>query len=149
MSSGEGFVGCISRVVFDDHFPLRRLFQENRRSNVKAYPSDDSVREDACGIEPVTHPYEEIESRPPPIDWEPPIGSDAASVGGIIAGILFALILITFISLFLTGKLYQLQQKGDYVTREDLGARDALDPDTAVLKSKTGPDVSKKKEYFI
>ena len=150
MSSGEGFVGCISRVVFDDHFPLRRLFQENRRSNVKAYPSDDSVREDTCGIESVTHPPEEVESRPPPPPYKDlENGSGAASVGGIIAGILFALILITFISLFLTGKVYQLQQKGDYVTREDLGARDALDPDTAVLKSKTGPDVSKKKEYFI
>ena len=150
MSSGEGFVGCISRVVFDDHFPLRRLFQENRRSNVKAYPSDDSVREDTCGIESVTHPPEEVESRPPPkyIGKEDE-DSGAASIAGIIAGIIFALILITFVSLFFTGKLYQLQQKGDYVTREDLGAKDARDPDTAVLKSKTGPDVSKKKEYFI
>ena len=41
------------------------------------------------------------------------------------------------------------RQKGDYVTHEDKGAEHALDPDTAVVKGTTGPDVTKKKEYFI
>ena len=30
----EGFVGCISRVEFDDLYPLKLMFQENRPSNV-------------------------------------------------------------------------------------------------------------------
>ena len=150
MDSGEGFVGCISRVSFDDHFPLRRLFQENRRSNVRAFPSDDSVREDTCGIESVTHPPETIESRPPPNTFWRGDGDDSrTSTASIIFGIVIGFILIVFIALYASGKLYFLTQKGDYVTREDLGAKDALDPDTAVLKSKTGPDVTKEKEYFI
>ena len=64
MGTGEGFIGCISRVQFDDHFPLRRLFQESRRSNVYSVP--ENIREDDCGIEPVTHPPEIRATRPPP-----------------------------------------------------------------------------------
>lgn len=56
MDSGEGFVGCISRVTFNDYFPLQRLFQEDRKSNVRAFPSNMEVFEDKCGIEPATHP---------------------------------------------------------------------------------------------
>lgn len=152
MDSGEGFVGCISRVSFDDHFPLRRLFQENRRSNVRAMPSDDSVREDTCGIESVTHPPELIESRPPPSTYNfgrDAYGSSGTSATSIVLAIITLVIILILIALFASGKFYAWRQQGDYVTREDIGARDALDPDTAVLKSKTGPDVSKKKEYFI
>lgn len=150
MDSGEGFVGCISRVSFDDHFPLRRLFQENRRQNVRAFPSDESVREDTCGIESVTHPPETIESRPPPhLHFPYDYDSIGATATSIIVGVIVGIILFVIVGLYASGKIYFLQQQGDYVTREDIGARDALDPDTAVLKSKTGPDVSKKKEYFI
>jgi hypothetical protein len=56
MDTGEGFIGCISRVTFDDHFPLRRLYQENRRGNVHSYPIGAEIHEDTCGIEPHTHP---------------------------------------------------------------------------------------------
>lgn len=56
MDTGEGFIGCISRVTFDDHFPLRRLFQENKRGNVQAFPQGAEIREDTCGIEPVVYP---------------------------------------------------------------------------------------------
>lgn len=87
MGTGEGFVGCISRVQFDDHFPLRRLFQESRRSNVWAVPDD--IREDDCGIEPVTHPPELRATRPPPtlppgysINAYTAGGDDSAILGG-------------------------------------------------------------------
>ena len=30
----EGFVGCISRVEFDDIYPLKLMFQENRPGNI-------------------------------------------------------------------------------------------------------------------
>lgn len=64
MDSGDGFVGCVSHVSFDDNFPLRALFQEVKRPNVHAFPPDDSVREDACGIEPIRPPPERPEQRP-------------------------------------------------------------------------------------
>ena len=41
------------------------------------------------------------------------------------------------------------RQKGAYLTREDEGARDAFDADTAVLQGRTGHQVEKKKEWFI
>jgi len=37
-SMREGFVGCISRVEFDDIYPLKYLFQENRPQNIRSYP---------------------------------------------------------------------------------------------------------------
>ena len=44
---------------------------------------------------------------------------------------------------------YFNRHKGEYVTREDEGAADAFDADTAVLQGKTGHHVEKKKEWFI
>ena len=151
MTTGEGFVGCISRVSFDDHFPLRRLFQENRRANVEAFPSLDSVREDTCGIESVTHPPEIIETRPPPISSLSQVDNSALgayAIFSIVAGSLLFIILLGIGALILSGR-FAAQQKGDYKTYEDKGARDALDPDAAVMKGKIFFDTSKKKEYFI
>ena len=34
----EGFVGCISRVEFDEIIPLKLLFQEDPLSNIQAVP---------------------------------------------------------------------------------------------------------------
>lgn len=31
-----GFIGCVSRVEFDDIYPLKLLFQENGPGNVKS-----------------------------------------------------------------------------------------------------------------
>ena len=33
---GEGFIGCISRVEFDDIYPLKLLFQQNPPPNVRS-----------------------------------------------------------------------------------------------------------------
>ncbi len=60
----EGFVGCISRVEFDEIIPLKLLFQEDPLSNIQASP--ETITEDFCGIEPVTLPPEEEETRRPP-----------------------------------------------------------------------------------
>ncbi|GFU06145.1 neurexin-4 [Trichonephila clavipes] len=149
MGTGEGFSGCISRVQFDDHFPLRRLFQESRRSNVWAVPDD--IREDDCGIEPVTHPPEIRETRPPPtlppgvsIEAFTAGGDDSAILGGILALIFIALILMAI----LIGR-YMSRHKGEYKTHEDTGAKDAPDADTAVRMGRTGHGVPKKEEWFI
>lgn len=148
MSTGDGFVGCISRISFDDHFPLRRLFQQNRRSNVAAFPSDDSVREDTCGIESVTHPPDIEETRPPSSWYNTSDDGGSGPVIAIVSLSIVAVIIIVVVLLLLSGRILG-QHKGDYVTHEDKGARDALDPDMAVVKGKTGPDISKKVEYFI
>jgi contactin associated protein-like 2 len=79
----EGFVGCVSRVEFDDIFPLKLAFQEDGPANVKSlggiyfenrcwivsyvlFFHTDPLTEDFCGVEPVTHPPPELETRPPP-----------------------------------------------------------------------------------
>ncbi|XP_035221319.1 neurexin-4-like isoform X2 [Stegodyphus dumicola] len=149
MGSGEGFSGCISRVQFDDHFPLRRLFQESRRSSlVYSFPED--IREDDCGIEPVTHPPEIRATRPPPslprvhIEAHTAGADDSAILGGILALIFIALILMAI----LIGR-YMSRHKGEYKTHEDTGAKDAPDADTAVRMGKTGHGVPKKEEWFI
>merc|ERR1712223_344193 len=35
----EGFVGCISRVEFDEIIPLKLYFQEDHLSNIRASPT--------------------------------------------------------------------------------------------------------------
>lgn len=42
----DGFVGCISRVQFDDIYPLKLLFQQNPPSNVKSLGS--KLKKTAC-----------------------------------------------------------------------------------------------------
>ncbi|XP_027198540.2 neurexin-4 isoform X2 [Dermatophagoides pteronyssinus] len=151
MDSGEGFIGCISRVIFDDHFPLRRLYQENKRSNVRAFPSDAEIFEDKCGIEPPTHPPDVHEARPPPTlrpGDKIPGGFSQGSTSAIIGGFLAALVVLLILFCFASSR-FIARQKGEYVTHEDQGADSALDPDTAVVKGTTGPDVSVKREYFI
>lgn len=64
-SMADGFVGCVSRVEFDDIYPLKLMFQENPPANVRAFGG--AHTENFCGVEPVTHPPPIIETRPPPI----------------------------------------------------------------------------------
>ncbi|KAF7493590.1 Neurexin-4 [Sarcoptes scabiei] len=147
MDSGEGFIGCISRVTFDDHFPLRRLYQENKRSNVRAYPSEAEIFEDKCGVEPPTHPPDKPPPKIPPgivIPGSFSPSSTSAIIGGFLAALIVLLLLFCFAS-----SRFIARQKGEYVTHEDQGADNAMDPDTAVVKGTTGPDVSVKREYFI
>lgn len=89
-SMSEGFAGCISRVEFDDIYPLKLLFQEAGPQNIKSVPGMillflfcyvnvstnphwimwlflAALTEDFCGVEPVTHPPLILETRPPPI----------------------------------------------------------------------------------
>lgn len=44
---------------------------------------------------------------------------------------------------------YLARHKGEYLTQEDRGADSALDPDSAVVRSHTGHQVHKRKEWFI
>ena len=143
----EGFVGCISRVEFDEIIPLKLLFQEDPLSNIHAIP--ETINEDFCGIEPVTLPPEKEETRRPPQvnpeNIEEYYSRTSSAVLGIILAILFLILVLFAVCL---GK-YMNRHKGVYVTREDEGARDAFDADTAVLQGRTGHHVEKKKEWFI
>jgi contactin associated protein-like 2 len=143
----EGFIGCISRVEFDDIYPLKWLFQQNPPPNIKKEPS--SISEDFCGIEPVTNPPDVRETRPPPIvdedklqEFYPPAHS--AILGGILAVLFIALVCMAI----LIGR-YMSRHKGDYVTQEDKGAEYAPDEHFAVMQGATGHQVQQKKEIFI
>ncbi|XP_037077465.1 LOW QUALITY PROTEIN: neurexin-4-like [Pollicipes pollicipes] len=143
----EGFVGCISRVEFDDIYPLKLMFQENRPSNVMG--SSPKIHEDYCGIEPVRHPEEVTETRPPPEVDEDIVSSlynelDAAVLGGVLAVVLIAIIVMAILI-----ARYTSRHKGDYLTREDSGADGAEDADEAVAQGRTGHHVEKMKEFFI
>ncbi|KAL3247876.1 hypothetical protein MRX96_056793 [Rhipicephalus microplus] len=120
-------------------------------SNVHAYP-EGAVREDTCGIEPVTYAPPEDETRPPPTlppgvyrePWAVSSYADSAILGGVLAVILAAIVIMAII----LGR-YVSRHKGEYLTYEDSGAKDAPDADTAVVHGVRGHDVTKKREWFI
>nr|UEK51597.1 neurexin IV-like protein [Parasacculina yatsui] len=146
-SMTEGFLGCISRVQFDDIFPLKEMFQENRPDYVTG--NRDSIHEDFCGVEPQRLAEEDTESRPPPEVDEAIIRSlynhvDSAMIGGVVSVLLLVVILAVILLCH-----YTARHKGDYLTREDSGADIAMDADEAVAMGYTGPHVEKMKEFFI
>ncbi|XP_043250778.1 neurexin-4 isoform X2 [Colletes gigas] len=146
-SMTEGFAGCISRVEFDDIYPLKLLFQEDGPSNVRSFGTP--LTEDFCGVEPITHPPDVVETRPPPQLDEDILRAayneiDTAILGSVLAVIIIALVIMAV----LIGR-YMSRHKGEYLTQEDKGAEIALDPDSAVVHSTTGHQVQKKKEWFI
>lgn len=143
----EGFIGCISRVEFDDIYPLKWLFQQNPPPNIKKFP--ETISEDFCGIEPLTHPPDVRETRPPSNfdddklqEFYPP--SHSAILGGILAVLFIALVCMAI----LIGR-YMSRHKGDYITQEDKGAEYAPDEHFAVMNAATGHQVQQKKEIFI
>ncbi|CAH0552688.1 unnamed protein product [Brassicogethes aeneus] len=146
-SMHEGFVGCISRVEFDDIYPLKLLFQQEGPGNVKSLGT--ALTEDYCGVEPITHPPNIIETRPAPILDEDLLKkaynqTDSAILGSVLAIIFLALVIL---GIFIGRYLHR--HKGEYLTQEDAGADSAVDPDTAVVHGTTGHHVQKKKEWFI
>lgn len=161
-SMTEGFIGCISRVEFDDIYPLKLLFQQNGPLNVKSFGPP---IEDFCGVEPVTHPPNPLETRPPPVLDEDKLRqaynqTDSAIIGGMVnslvykvcyifgLGVLAFLFLALIILLILLGR-YVARHKGEYLTQEDKGADNVSDPDAAVVQSRTGHQVTKRREWFI
>ncbi|XP_066300050.1 contactin-associated protein-like 2 [Branchiostoma lanceolatum] len=174
--SNKGFKGCISRVMFNDVFPLKFYFLKKqniefqRGGTVRAVP-DDSLLRSSCGIEPVIMPPRTVEPWPTAqadiyqttladgmLTTEAAIvpdvvgaresnSSDAAVIGGVVAVLIFVLLVL----LCMLAR-YAFRHKGSYNTNEAKGADQADDPDTAVVAGDprhTGSDVGKKKEWFI
>uniref|UniRef100_A0A646QGQ6 Neurexin4 n=1 Tax=Hemiscolopendra marginata TaxID=943146 RepID=A0A646QGQ6_9MYRI len=148
MKPGTGFIGCISRVEFDDVYPLQLLFQQDKPANIRADPP--TLKKDFCGIQPVEYATELPQTRPPDGDYDAAWAEEGAQpansavLGGVLAVIFIALVIMAI----LIGR-YASRHKGEYRTHEDTGAHDAPDADTAIVQGHTGHDVSKKKEWFI
>jgi len=99
------------------------------------------MTENFCGVEPITLPPEEEETRPPPSIGEGDMENFYHAANSALLGTTLSIIFIGLvISAVLVGK-YLNRQKGEYVTREDEGANDAFDADTAVLQGRTGHQV--------
>ncbi|XP_077286493.1 neurexin-4 isoform X2 [Arctopsyche grandis] len=146
-SMAEGFAGCVSRVEFDDIYPLKLLFQEAGPLSVKSYPGP--LTEDFCGVEPVTHPPLILETRPPPLLDEDQLAkdyhrTDEAILGGVLAVIFIALVIVAAIVVRMVAR-----HRGEYLTQEEAGAAGAPDSDEAALRAHTGPRVLKRQEFFI
>ncbi|XP_066260020.1 neurexin-4 isoform X2 [Euwallacea similis] len=146
-SMSEGFIGCVSRVEFDDIYPLKLLFQQSGPGNVKVL--GDPLNEDFCGVEPVTHPPDIVETRPPPIVDEDKVRRAYNQTDSAILGSVLAIVFLAFVILCIVIGRYIHRHKGEYLTQEDAGADMAQDPDEAVVHGTTGHHVQKRKEWFI
>nr|CAG4648471.1 EOG090X00DN [Polyphemus pediculus] len=146
-SMQEGFIGCISRVEFDDIYPLKWLFQQNPPPNIRKFP--ESISEDFCGIEPVTHPPDVRETRPPQIIDEDKLQEFYPPAHSAILGAILAVLFIALVCMAILIGRYMSRHKGDYVTQEDKGAEYAPDEHFAVMNAATGHQVQQKKEIFI
>ncbi|KAJ6647209.1 Neurexin-4 [Pseudolycoriella hygida] len=146
-SMPDGFIGCVSRVEFDDIYPLKLLFQENGPGNVKSLGTQ--LTEDFCGVEPVTHPPIEIETRKPPIIDEEKLRKAYNQVDSAILGAVLAIIFLLLVIMAILIGRYLSRHKGEYLTQEDKGADACDDPDEAIVNSATGHQVTKRKEWFI
>ncbi|XP_076259208.1 neurexin-4 isoform X1 [Rhynchophorus ferrugineus] len=146
-SMSEGFIGCVSRVEFDDIYPLKLLFQQKGPGNVRVL--GEPLNEDFCGVEPITHPPDIIETRPPPILDEDKLRKAYNQTDSAILGSVLAIIFLCLVVLCIIIGRYLHRHKGEYLTQEDAGADAALDPDEAVVHGTTGHHVQKKKEWFI
>lgn len=146
-SMTEGFIGCISRVEFDDFYPLKLLFQQQGPGNVKSLGTP--LTEDYCGVEPITHPPDIVETRPNPIVDEDTLRKAYNRTDSAVLGSCLALLFLILVILALLFGRYVHRHKGEYETQEDAGADSALDPDTAVAHGTTGHHVPKRREFFI
>ena len=97
----------------------------------------------------MTLPPEEEETRRPPVIDKEAIKDLYHTTNSIVMGVILGCIFLLLVLVCVAIGKYMNRHKGDYYTKEDEGAADAFDADTAVLQGRTGHQVEKKKEWFI
>ncbi|XP_022086867.1 neurexin-4-like [Acanthaster planci] len=156
VGSTEGadtFEGCISRVKFNDVYPLRNYFATP--TNVTG---EGDMQKSRCNVQEVIPAVVQKPSPKPPTKAPatgagtplPPAGQqltggDKAAIAFVVIVLLLALIILVMLIL-----RYKHQHKGMYHTNEAKGADMAGDADTAVMMTgakQVKPE--KKKEWYI
>ncbi|XP_072910474.1 contactin-associated protein-like 2 isoform X1 [Hemitrygon akajei] len=152
-----GFVGCLSRVQFNQIAPLKAALKPGSSSQVNV---QGEFVESNCGASPLTIP-------PMPAATDPwhfgsasaefpykeetaitdGVNRNSAVIGGIIAVVIFT-ILCTLVFLI----RYMFRHKGTYHTNEAKGAESAENADAAIINNDpnfTETIDESKKEWFI
>ncbi|CAF0919424.1 unnamed protein product [Didymodactylos carnosus] len=132
----QGFSGCIARLQFNRIFPLKYAFLEERDPNITWTGSN--IREWSCGTEPVKYPPEPVEIPPdrnftiidiPRLSIHQSIYQRNLTIIGSMATVLFVFIIAGILFCY-----QKYSKSGEYKTKEDLGADQAIDADTAIIK---------------
>ncbi|CAF1408646.1 unnamed protein product [Adineta ricciae] len=148
----QGFSGCIARLQFNRIFPLKYAFLEERDPNITW--TGGHIREWPCGTEPVKYLPEPVEippdrgfsilALPRPVYAQNIYARNVAIISGSIG--IFAIFVLLLIGLC----YHKTKQSGQYKTKEDEGADQAIDADTAIIRGDPRhPDVTEAREWFF
>ncbi|XP_034938756.1 neurexin-4-like, partial [Chelonus insularis] len=146
-SMTDGYFGCISRVQFDDFYPLKLLFQQEGPANIKS--TGGPITEDFCGVEPITHPPNVVETRPPLHIDQAKLKAAFHEWNKIILGSVLSILFIALVAMTALILKYISLHKGEYLTHEEKGSENVDDPDSAVVNSIRGHQVERKQEWFM
>ncbi|XP_071943544.1 neurexin-4-like [Antedon mediterranea] len=149
----DKFIGCISRVRFNNFYPLKMFDPGNQPPEITMRGV---VVESSCGVEGATLPpttrlpypdvtyqmYSTQEPAQPSVAAIKTTGDKAS-----IAFVILVLFIALFVMLFIIGR-YMNRHGGEYHTNEDKGVAEAEDADAAVRASDPNHQ-SDRKEWYL